>query len=114
VILFTTIVSNEGGAYDSNTGYFTAPYDGLYQFHVTVCSYQQKDVYVHLVAAGTALAGTHKYNADTYGTCTSISGVARLSSGDKAWVEGAVTVSGGLYGGNSNRWPSFSGMLVHT
>jgi len=88
---------------------------GLYMFTTTMCSNYQKSVYAHLMAANTTLAATYKYNGDRDNTCTSISGVAKLSKGEKAWVQGAGSgsYSGSLYTGDIHRWPSFSGMLVH-
>ena len=114
VFKFTTIVSNIGDGYDSSTGNFTAPFTGVYMFTATLCAYSKKSMYAHLIAAGTTLAVTRHYNADAHGTCTSISGVAKLSKGETARVQagGHGSYPGALYS-DDVRWPSFSGMLVH-
>ncbi|XP_060571569.1 uncharacterized protein LOC132729763 [Ruditapes philippinarum] len=37
-IKFSTILLNQGNAFDKDTGIFTAPTDGIYQFNAHICS----------------------------------------------------------------------------
>ena len=41
-VVFTTVISNIGDAYNSSTGKFTAPVNGTYSFTVQLCVYYDK------------------------------------------------------------------------
>ena len=43
-VVFDRIVTNVGSAYDSETGYFTAPLNGTYQFNVVVSAQGRQKV----------------------------------------------------------------------
>jgi len=112
-IKFKTVVSNMGDGYDSGTGQFTAPYDGLYSFQSTLCSKYQISLFGQLMAAGTTIGSTYTYNKNADGTCSTISGMTTLSKGDMVWIRGTGSSSGAMFVSGSYHWPSFSGMLVH-
>ena len=115
VFVFPNIVSNIGEGYNQSSGYFTAPYTGVYIFTTTICSQRGKHVFAELIAANIKLEAIYTYNGDGNGACVSFSGVAKLSKGERAWVRGGgnTAYSGALHSGGSYRWPTFSGMLVH-
>nr|KAG5714760.1 hypothetical protein BaRGS_000248 [Batillaria attramentaria] len=106
VVVFDTIVSNTGHAYDNETGVFTAPYDGDYMFMVTADvsdDYEeikiQKDK--HWVVYGQNDGGDHHVTAWTTMT---------LKAGEEVQVENAGDVGGTVYGGMGSL---FSGFLIH-
>ena len=48
VLKFDKVWANIMNGYDPNTGVFTVPMDGIYQFSCTVMNQSGKTVYVHL------------------------------------------------------------------
>jgi len=116
VIKFTSVVTNEGGAYDIGTGKFTAPYNGSYIFSTSVCAHISKWVAVTLMAADREIGTTSIYNSATSATCSGVSGMTILSKGDQVWVQGSYKATTALCSRHYSipSSPMFSGMLVHS
>jgi len=47
-LAFTHVITNYGNHYDKTTGYYTAPYHGIYQFIVTISATGRQKVYLQL------------------------------------------------------------------
>ena len=112
IIVFQTVLQNEGNAYDSATGIFTAPVNGTFFFSVQLCSDHRKWARFQLAVDGKEdiiLAISH-YNHDADYTSTSNSVAHYLSEGQRVWVQASYNI--GLED-NSICWNQFSGMLVH-
>ena len=65
-------VINPGGHYDNTTGYYTVPYDGIYQFHVQMQSYSSSyTIYIHIYVDGST-TGSHadSWSHDGYRSAT--------------------------------------------
>ncbi|XP_061174887.1 uncharacterized protein LOC133184034 [Saccostrea echinata] len=108
IIVFDTVITNAGSAYNPTTGIFKAPSEGLYVFFFNIeCSKDNGDTHAELVRDGARLEiqsychGLGDYdNSDTLG-------VLHLHTGDTIWVK--------LYGGDNRNFGSktiFSGFLI--
>ena len=104
-IVYTEVVLNHGDGYNSVTGEFTVPHDGLYFFTLQICTFSRAWVRAHIV-------GDDKVIGSAAHTCTSGSGMAVLTAGDIVWVK-STTITGNGMARDSNIWNSFPGMLVH-
>jgi hypothetical protein len=122
VFIFDTIVTNDGNAYNHNTGVFTAPHHGLYAFswtiyasgeHVDGETGQYGEVSVRLVQNG-------QYRGSVYADTETIyeddmaSGFAILpvNAGDVVMLMTPYAAQGSFQSNNNHgRW-SFSGFRV--
>ncbi|XP_053375909.1 complement C1q-like protein 3 isoform X2 [Mercenaria mercenaria] len=86
IIVFDTIVTNEGSGYEKSTGIFTAPVGGLYQFTGYVCAQTGKYSFVGLSLAGKVVAAATNYDSGYY-TCSSVGAVVRVKSGEEIWMK---------------------------
>ncbi|XP_062584504.1 uncharacterized protein LOC134246196 [Saccostrea cucullata] len=90
-IVFNSVITNYGAAYNSRTGIFTSPTDGVYAFtwtHLTqyghYChSYLTKDGARQNLDAHSNLQGIHS----TVYTMATMTGTLHLSKGDQVWIQ---------------------------
>ena len=92
---------NEGGAYNTGTGYFTTPVDGIYIFHATLCTYTGGNYIYAALMAGEETIGRLAANDQDWGTCQSGSALARLQKGIKVYLKS--TASSGTVTDNSQK-----------
>ncbi|XP_053375903.1 uncharacterized protein LOC123534659 isoform X3 [Mercenaria mercenaria] len=113
IIVFDTIITNEGSGYDTSTGIFSAPVGGLYQFTVHVCSSSGKYSVVGLSLAGKVVAAATNYD-QAYNICSSVGAVVRVKSGEQIWVKCTTGHSSAhrLYE-DRYRMNTFSGILIN-
>ena len=90
IIKYKTVILNEGSGYDLNSGEFTAPVSGVYQFSYFIghSKNPHSQSWARLVANGTVInaAVVDKFHdgQDIQGGNV---GIVRLNAGDKAWIE---------------------------
>lgn len=115
ILIFYTIVTNDGLGYDKNSGIFTAPVSGVYLFTVQICPEIGAHLQVHIVASGDVIGKLHfKNSSDIYDVCVSANGIHKVLEGEKAWIVCSKANSKGdvIYGAfHAN---SFSGILLNT
>ncbi|XP_053375911.1 complement C1q and tumor necrosis factor-related protein 9A-like isoform X2 [Mercenaria mercenaria] len=112
IIVFDTIITNEGSGYDTSTGIFTAPVEGLYQFTVHVCSKTGKYSVIGLSLAGKVVAAAVNYDKDSE-TCSSVGAVVRMNSGEQIWVKCTSGYSTYRLYQDNYRMNTFSGILLN-
>lgn len=114
VIKFQHVLLNLGGAYDEDSGKFTAPVNGTYMFGAQVCSRGGK-YGIFQVAVDTkenVILAISDYEKQTATTSTSGTSVAFLTVGQKVWVQNQYS-SSGLHDHDSQCWNQFTGTLIH-
>jgi hypothetical protein len=85
-LVFNKVVLNEGGSYDSATGYFTVSVPGLYVF-VTSTGPLSSNMWVsfYLYVDDAHIDRSWAYNQDGK-EMSSVHGVVHLQAGQKVWV----------------------------
>ena len=110
-LIYTTVLMNLGSGYDVSTGVFTAPVGGTYQFTAQICTEVQWWITVAIKVNGGPIATVSNGDQNINGTCTSGSGLKKMSLGDKAWVD-FETGHRGSFVNDAYRWNAFSGVLI--
>ncbi|KAL8588835.1 hypothetical protein ACOMHN_011551 [Nucella lapillus] len=91
ILKLNQVISNQGGGYDPDTGYFTAPLNGTYFFIGTTGPYSndnheisifQEYANMRLMKERTDISQTHRYRG--VGSCH---GAVYLTAGDKVWLQ---------------------------
>ncbi|KAH3773853.1 hemicentin-1-like [Dreissena polymorpha] len=116
VNVFSTIVANEGKAYNASTGHFTAPVDGIYYFEAHFCVYYTSTINFYIekgsasMSPKTRLTSTRGYHG-SYG-CNSASTSVKLNRNEDVWVYMASQYSSSYIYESSDDWNTFSGALI--
>lgn len=87
-VVFNKVINNEGNAYDSQTGKFTAPQDGIYLFSYSMHVNRDTQSFLQLVHNGVQVVGSvTESTADYHDTQGGSTAVISLFVGDQVWVE---------------------------
>ncbi|XP_060566009.1 cerebellin-3-like, partial [Ruditapes philippinarum] len=111
-VIFGSTLVNEGNAYNTSTGIFTAPVNGTYSFSIQMCSYKQKQVVLHLIVDGTTYATVYVYDNGSF-PCNSADTVAVLHEHSKVFVKCTDGCTASDIYEDNDRMNWFSGYLVH-
>jgi hypothetical protein len=108
-IVFDKEITNLGGAYLNQTGVFTAPIKGLYEFHLTAMSLPGRHQYLSFVRDGVIISYLYP---DAIGSTLSVETagsqwVVELDQGSEVWIE--TFKAGEIHG---NCYTVFSGFLL--
>lgn len=110
-LVLAAVVTNVGGGYDSDTGFFTPPVSGLYQFHATFMAHPANQTFVHasIVVDGQIVASTISDSRDGLYDNVGVHPVLRVNAGSKVHVVNTDSVLAYYYTGY---YLTFSGFLV--
>ena len=111
VIRFGEIQHNQGNSYNRETGKFTAPVSGMYQFTFHLCPNINNDAFYGLVHNGIFLVTGEIFNS-AQEVCFSHTEIVQVQKGDTVWVQNRhATLAFALY---ENDWHdnTFSGFLL--
>ena len=111
-LVFSQTLLNEDGVYSTATGKYTAPCDGVYEFHSTLVSGQvRKGVWVEFKAGGLVFG---RFNVLDYHYIISSSGsaIARLRKGTEIYLRVTDVSSGFRFEESTNYMNTFSGHLI--
>jgi hypothetical protein len=112
VIVFPTVLFNEGDAYSSRTGKFTAKTNGSYLFTIAFCVLRTNWLNVDIMVDGVSYTKTYiKDEIDI--DCHTADAVAVLKAGQSVWVQPHGSSSGNIIFHSSTEWNTFSGVLLH-
>ncbi|KAK3084283.1 hypothetical protein FSP39_011022 [Pinctada imbricata] len=85
-LVFDDVYLNEGKAYDSHTGIFTCPTNGIYVFHWTILTFAGKYFLTDFMVNGHVVGRSHP-NGATVSRAASSNVVQKLKKDDKVWIE---------------------------
>ena len=113
-LVFTQILVNEDGVYSTTTGKFTAPCDGVYEFHATLTiGVTQKIVYVEFKAGERSIGRFNAYDYSSGNISSSGSAIGRLLKGTQVYIRVTGVTSGFTFKeDNTYRMNTFSGHLI--
>ncbi|KAL3882729.1 hypothetical protein ACJMK2_029041 [Sinanodonta woodiana] len=106
IVLFDTVLLNEGNGFNKQTGIFTCPLSGIYFFTGSVLTQHEHQVGVHLIVNGETKGNAYADGANSWDQ-GSISSIARCEAGQNVWI----SVYYGTYI-HGNYYTSFSGFLL--
>lgn len=84
-ITFDRVLTNVGKGYDPETGRFTAPYNGTYQFNVIVSAQGRQKAAVMILKNGGMVATVWAESIPYWATASNIA-VLTLDKGDQVWL----------------------------
>ena len=113
VMTFEHVIQNMGGAYDVDTGVFTALYDGTYLFGVQVCAKQQKYGDFNLVVDNreNEILVVGDYDKENAYTSSSGTAIHHLNKGQRVWVMNNYKTE--LFESENWCWNQFTGVLIN-
>jgi len=108
-IVYNSADSNQGNAYSTSTGIFTAPVSGLYWFASTFLNQGGDcDVEIRLNNASSTI-GKARASSSSNHVSAGWSGVVYLTANQNVRC---VVTGGTIHGNNNDRWTTFSGYLI--
>lgn len=111
ILVFPTTLLDENGIYNNQTGIFTAPEAGVYVFHASLCTNNNKAIYVDVVAGGRIVSKIMSRDTKHH-VCSSGSGIARLRTEDQAFLRVKLISGGDVLLEDAYRMNIFSGHLI--
>ncbi|KAL8601339.1 hypothetical protein ACOMHN_054632 [Nucella lapillus] len=84
-LIFDSVITNVGDAFNMDTGRFTAPYNGTFQFTVVVAAQGRQRAAVDLVVNGRMVATIWAESIPYWASATNTA-ILSLKSGDEVWL----------------------------
>ncbi|XP_048738853.1 complement C1q subcomponent subunit A-like [Ostrea edulis] len=109
VVKYDHVLTNWGGAYQPTTGFFTAPYNGLYSISCSLMSHPSNAVHVSITKNGKEMSMVHS-NANTYQHASQTLQLL-LNKGDRIWIQNRNGKNAKFYDHKS--FNVFSGVLIN-
>ena len=86
-IVFNETRYNDGGHYDTETGIYTVPLDGMYMISTTLRSQPDNDYMVRIVVDGSLIADSRNSDGTRAGYMAATASVPlHLTTGQQVWV----------------------------
>ena len=114
-LIYDLIVSNEGNAYDPQSGIFRAAVNATYIFSITACAKNVEWFVLDIIKDGTTVIGQLRVGDGEYKNCNAEVTTAYLTAGSSIWVVRAENIISGLATGLQQTvyWNSFTVALVN-
>ncbi|KAL3882710.1 hypothetical protein ACJMK2_029023 [Sinanodonta woodiana] len=106
IVLFDTVLHNEGNGFNKQTGIFTCPLSGIYFFTGSLMTKHGYSSEVHLVVNGEIKGNSYADEANSWDQ-GSISSIVRCEAGQNVWI--SVYYGSYIHG---DYYTSFSGFLL--
>ena len=113
ILVFETVIVNEGEHYDPYDGVFVAPQKGVYLFSWTVSGNDGSYIVTELVVEQNTISSAGELNSGGGHPSGSMTALCKMEPGDHAWIS-TTGVSNGhqLYSFDSLPQSSFLGLLI--
>ena len=112
ILVFETVIVNEGERYDPYDGVFVAPQKGVYLFSWTVSGYSTKYIVTELVVELNTISSAGEYNGGGGYPSGSMTALCKMEPGDHAWIRTTgVSSDHHLYSQDNYPQSSFLGLL---
>jgi len=86
ILVFETVIVNEGEHYDSYDGVIVAPQKGVYLFSWTVSGYSTKFIVTELVVEQNTISSAGEKNGGGDYPSGSMTALCKMEKGDHAWI----------------------------
>ena len=113
ILVFETVIVNEGEHYDPYDGVFVAPQKGVYLFSWTVSGGGTKYIVAELVVEQTTISSAGELNSGGGRPSGSMTALCKMEKGDHAWIR-TTGVSSDHYPHSIDNYPqsAFLGILI--
>ena len=112
ILVFETVIVNEGEHYDPYDGVFVAPQKGVYLFSWTVSGYTSNLIVTELVVEQNTISSAGEQNAGGHPS-GSMTALCKMEKGEHAWIRTTGASSGHqLYSHDNYPQSSFLGLLI--
>jgi hypothetical protein len=113
ILVFETVIVNEGEHYDPYDGIFVAPQKGVYLFSWTVSGYPSNVIVTELVVEQNTISSAGEQNVGGGHPSGSMTALCKMERGDHAWIRTTGSSSGQqLHCHDNYPQSSFLGLLI--
>ena len=113
ILVFETVIANEGEHYDPYDGVFVAPQKGIYLFSWTVSGVNAKYIVTELVVEQNTISSAGEQNAGGGHPSGSMTALCKMEKGDHAWIRTTgLTSDHNIYSKDNYPQSSFLGLLI--
>jgi hypothetical protein len=113
ILVFETVIVNEGEHYDPYDGVFVAPQKGVYLFSWTASGYASNYIVTELVVEQNTISSAGEDNGGGGHPSGSMTALCKMEKGDHAWIRTTGVLSGHqLYSKDNYPQSSFLGLLI--
>jgi hypothetical protein len=113
ILVFETVIVNEGEHYDPYDGVFVAPQKGVYLFSWTVSGYATNYIVTDLVVEQNTISSAGEKNGGGDYPSGSMTALCKMEQGDHAWIRTTGASTGHqLYSADNYPQSAFLGLLI--
>ncbi|VDI44975.1 Hypothetical predicted protein [Mytilus galloprovincialis] len=114
ILVFETVIVNEGGFYDKYDGVFVAPWKGTYMFSWTVSANDGSWIVTELVVESQIISSAGVVNSGGGYYSGSMTVFCKMEKGYHAWIRSTGVSTGHvIYSHDNYPQSSFLGLLIH-
>jgi hypothetical protein len=112
ILVFETVIVNEGEHYDAYDGVFVAPQKGVYLFSWTVSGTGAHHIVTELVVEQNTISSADEQNGGGHPS-GSMTALCKMEKGDHAWIRTTgVSTGHQLYSDDNYPQSAFLGLLI--
>jgi hypothetical protein len=114
ILVFETVIVNEGEHYDPYDGVFVAPQKGVYLFSWTVSGVNAEYIVTELVVEENTISSAGEKNGGSGSRPSgSMTALCKMEKGDHAWIRTTgVSSTHNLYSHDNHPQSAFLGLLI--
>ncbi|XP_071166187.1 uncharacterized protein [Mytilus edulis] len=110
IVKFDKVWINIGSGYDPNTGVFTAPEPGVYQFAYTITKVNSNNILAHLYKNEMKTVAIYPSTTDSGLEMGTMNMVLQLQKADRVYIK--LTSGGLVYSESNSNFDAFSGFKI--